>query len=77
MSTKPISLRDARKLLKGAGFEMTRRRGKHEVWGHPDGRSVSLPHTPERDGLHGYLAHKVRTYARGERLTYQKVGLRQ
>lgn len=72
MSTKPIPLKEARRMLRDVGFSMARRSGKHEVWSHPDGRSVSMPHEPVRDGLHGYLAHKVRTYADGRHLTYHE-----
>lgn len=68
----PIRLRDARRMLYDAGFTLRRTMGKHEVWSHPDGRSLSLPFTPARDGIRGFLAQKVRTYAAGKGLVYHR-----
>ncbi len=72
MSARPIKIREARKMLSGAGFIQIRTSGKHEVWRHSDGRSLSLPYTPTRDGIAGYLAQKVRTYAAGKSLIHQR-----
>ncbi len=64
MSTKPIKLREARKMLHQAGFIRIRTSGKHEVWRHSDSRSLSLPFTPTGDGLRGSLAQKVRAFTK-------------
>ena len=61
-------------MLAAAGFLLVRTSGKHEVWRHSDGRSLSLPFTPSRDGIRGFLAHKVRTYAEGKSLVYHRSG---
>lgn len=68
--TTPIPQRVARQMLTDAGFSFSRKT-KHEVWSHPDGRMVSMPKAVTE--LRGFLAHKVRTYAKGERLTYESV----
>ncbi len=65
-----IPQRKAEQMLTAAGFTF-RRITKHKVWAHDDGRQVSFP--LDGSDLRGFLAHKVRTYARGERLTYQGV----
>ena len=67
-----IPVRTAEKMLRDAGFEFVRM-SKHAIWKHPDGRTLSLPRSPQKGELRGYMAQKVRTYARGDRLTHQRV----
>jgi predicted RNA binding protein YcfA (HicA-like mRNA interferase family) len=35
--------RDVKRILKSAGWTMSRTRGSHELWTHPDGRQVVVP----------------------------------
>ncbi len=68
-----IQKRVAERMLRGAGFQCVRVR-KHEVWAHTDGRTLSLPRSPTKGELRGYLAQKVRTYARGAGLVHHQAG---
>lgn len=40
---KDAKKRDVDKMLKAAGFEVIRKDGRHEVWGHQDGRTIAVP----------------------------------
>jgi predicted RNA binding protein YcfA (HicA-like mRNA interferase family) len=35
--------RDVKRILKAAGWTLTRVQGSHELWTHPDGRRVVVP----------------------------------
>lgn len=39
---RDLSYREARKLLELCGWGFLRRKGSHEMWGHPDGRRFLL-----------------------------------
>lgn len=45
----PLSRRRYEQELRRQGFEFLRKSGKHELWAHPDGRRVSLPHHDNSD----------------------------
>ena len=40
---KDTDKRHAVKMLKAAGFDLVRQDGRHEMWGHEDGRKVAVP----------------------------------
>lgn len=67
----PLPIREARKLLRKAGFEHTAT-NSHEKWSHPDGRTVTLPHHPRHDGLYGFMEKKIRMYAKGQLTKYER-----
>lgn len=62
--------RQARKLLRKAGYAMLRENGKHQVWGRGE-RWLSLPHNPAPE-LYGLLAHKVRKMCAGGATSHMK-----
>ena len=68
-----IPIRTAEKMLRDAGFEFVRM-SKHAIWKHPDGRTLSLPRSPQKGELRGYMAQKVRTYADGRQLSHELAG---
>ncbi len=51
MSTKVpiISARQFEKIILGLGFEITRKKGSHVFYRHPDGRYTTLPHHGNQD----------------------------
>lgn len=57
---KPMSHRHFIRWLKDEGFVLQRARGKHEIWKHPDGRSVAFPHSPNGDVVTGDFLRRVR-----------------
>ncbi len=62
--------RQARKMLRKAGFSIIRQQGKHQVWGRGE-LWLSLPHNPAPE-LYGQLAHKVRAFSTGHRTAHWK-----
>lgn len=50
MSKLPIvSSKEFEKLLLKIGFQISRQKGSHVFYKHPDGRYTTLPHHPGRD----------------------------
>lgn len=62
--------REARKMLRKAGFRVTRQQGKHQVWGSGE-RWLSLPHNPAPE-LYGALAHKVVAFSAGRDIAHTR-----
>ena len=50
MSKLPVvSAKELEKILLKLGFEITRQKGSHRFYKHPDGRYTTIPHHPGED----------------------------
>jgi predicted RNA binding protein YcfA (HicA-like mRNA interferase family) len=50
MSRLPVvSAKELEKLLLKLGFEISRQKGSHRFYKHPDGRYTTIPHHPGED----------------------------
>jgi predicted RNA binding protein YcfA (HicA-like mRNA interferase family) len=50
MSKLPVvSAKELEKILFKLGFEVSRQKGSHRFYKHPDGRSTTIPHHPGED----------------------------
>jgi predicted RNA binding protein YcfA (HicA-like mRNA interferase family) len=50
MSKLPVvSAKELEKILLKLGFEITRQKGGHRFYKHPDGRYTTIPHHPGED----------------------------
>ena len=50
MSKLPVvSAKELEKILMKLGFQVTRQKGSHRFYKHPDGRYTTLPHHPGED----------------------------
>jgi len=50
MSKLPVvSAKELEKILLKLGFQVTRQKGSHRFYKHPDGRYTTLPHHPGED----------------------------
>ncbi len=53
MSKLPVvSAKELEKILIKLGFEITRQKGSHRFYKHPDGRYTTVPHHPGEDISH-------------------------
>ncbi len=67
---KPLSSREAAKLLIKAGFELSRRNGGHDLYDRPDGTRISLPRHTSQSVLSKGIRDKV--FSAVERLNKDK-----
>jgi predicted RNA binding protein YcfA (HicA-like mRNA interferase family) len=44
-----VAFKTMEKVLLNLGFQVTRQKGSHVFYRHPDGRTTTLPHHPGRD----------------------------
>ena len=65
-----MKVREAAKMLRGVGFEMTDH-PRHWRFKHPDGRVVTLPKSKKKD-IHGFMQQKILKYRDGQGTVYDR-----
>ncbi len=65
-----MKVREAAKLLRKVGFEVTDH-PRHWRFKHPDGRVVTLPKSKKRD-IYGYMEQKIRAYGDGRMTVHDR-----